>query len=680
MSPTHDMIIDNSTGANVRADINNALAALVSNSSSSSEPATKYAYMWWADTSAGVLKIRNSANNAWIELLQLDGTLTLEDGSNSAPALAFRDDLDTGIFSGAANTFNISTGAVERLKLSGTECVFNETGADVDFRVESDTKTHMIFVDAGNNRVGIGCTAPDGVMVVQDTSHSNFQVWSGSASTKAFIQTVQDSDVRIGCNTSHPLTLHVGGNSQFKIDTSNRILIAGSTASSADSSADDLVLGNTGQGNNGMTIVTGNANNGAFFFADQDGTVQGGIRYQHGDDRAQFYAGGDTVLQIRNKGVGINEGFPTEDSLTIRGADTNDTPLLILRRHSDGDTTTGEVLGKIQFISNENNVDSGNPQPRVELHAVQVNNAGAAKLEFYTVGNFTTTPTKAMTLNQEGRLCVGTDDAVAKVNVHHSSSDTSATGTGTLAGLISVSNSNSTLNNFTGIVFGDRNDSQDFITGLLTLIHDHSQNYGDLLFFTNGSAGRSEKMRLLSGGTLLVGSSSTVSRGQPVVFQAGGGSNSIGVQQNTGSNVLEVVIEVGTTSGRTVMNFMNSNGSVGSIQVSGSSTSFNTSSDYRLKENEVPISDGITRLKTLKPYRFNFKADPSTILDGFFAHEVTAVPEAIQGTKDEVDESGKPVHQGLDYGRITPLLTAALQEAIAKIEVLETKVAMLEAA
>ncbi len=86
MSPTHDMIIDNSTGANVRADINNALAALVSNSSSSSEPATKYAYMWWADTTTGILKIRNSANNGWVELLQLDGTLTLEDGSASTPA------------------------------------------------------------------------------------------------------------------------------------------------------------------------------------------------------------------------------------------------------------------------------------------------------------------------------------------------------------------------------------------------------------------------------------------------------------------------------------------------------------------------------------------------------------------------------------------------------------------
>jgi len=118
---------------------------------------------------------------------------------------------------------------------------------------------------------------------------------------------------------------------------------------------------------------------------------------------------------------------------------------------------------------------------------------------------------------------------------------------------------------------------------------------------------------------------------------------------------------------------------VGNISVGSSSTSFNTSSDYRLKENVVAISDGITRLKTLKPSRFNFKVDKDTTVDGFLAHEVTAVPEAITGTKDEVDKDNKPVYQGIDQSKLVPLLTAALQEAIAKIETLETKVAALEA-
>ena len=117
---THDYVISNGTGAAVRADLNNALAAIVSNNSSSSEPATKYAYQWWADTNSGILKIRNSANNGWVELLQLDGTLTLEDGTASQPALAFRDDLDTGIFSESANEFNITTAATKRVSIDAS--------------------------------------------------------------------------------------------------------------------------------------------------------------------------------------------------------------------------------------------------------------------------------------------------------------------------------------------------------------------------------------------------------------------------------------------------------------------------------------------------------------------------------------------------------------------------------
>ena len=120
MSPTHDYIIDNSTGANVRADINNALAAIVSNNSSSSEPSTTYAYQWWADTNENVLKIRNSSNNAWVTLLELDGTLTLEDGSNSAPALGFRDDLNTGIFSSSADNLDITCGGTTRANFSSS--------------------------------------------------------------------------------------------------------------------------------------------------------------------------------------------------------------------------------------------------------------------------------------------------------------------------------------------------------------------------------------------------------------------------------------------------------------------------------------------------------------------------------------------------------------------------------
>ena len=110
----------------------------------------------------------------------------------------------------------------------------------------------------------------------------------------------------------------------------------------------------------------------------------------------------------------------------------------------------------------------------------------------------------------------------------------------------------------------------------------------------------------------------------------------------------------------------------GGITVNGSSTSFNTSSDYRLKENDVKISDGITRLKQLRPIRFNWKTDSSTTEDGFFAHEVSpVVPESVNGEKDAtIDEIGEG-YQKIDHSKLVPLLTAALQEAIARIEALE---------
>ena len=122
-----------------------------------------------------------------------------------------------------------------------------------------------------------------------------------------------------------------------------------------------------------------------------------------------------------------------------------------------------------------------------------------------------------------------------------------------------------------------------------------------------------------------------------------------------------------------------SNTAVGSIFVDATSTTYATSSDHRLKENVADLTGAIDRVKTLAPKRFNFIADPDTTVDGFLAHEVTAVPEAIVGTHNQVDDDDNPVYQGIDQAKLVPLLTAALQEAIAKIETLETKVAALEA-
>ena len=126
--------------------------------------------------------------------------------------------------------------------------------------------------------------------------------------------------------------------------------------------------------------------------------------------------------------------------------------------------------------------------------------------------------------------------------------------------------------------------------------------------------------------------------------------------------------------------YVNTNTERGFISLNQYSVQYSTSSDYRLKENIVPISDGIERLKELKPCRFNFiQGDPNYVVDGFIAHEAAEViPEAVTGEKDAVDEDNNPSYQGIDQSKIVPLLTSALQEAISKIEQLEARIQTLE--
>ena len=129
-----------------------------------------------------------------------------------------------------------------------------------------------------------------------------------------------------------------------------------------------------------------------------------------------------------------------------------------------------------------------------------------------------------------------------------------------------------------------------------------------------------------------------------------------------------------STSTRYAVAFSNPNGIVGTISTNASATAYNTSSDYRLKENVVPLTGAADRLNQLQVHRFNFIADPSKTVDGFLAHEAQAVvPESVTGAKDEVDDEGNPVYQGIDQSKIVPLVVAALQEALAKIETLEQR-------
>lgn len=152
---THDYVLANASGAAFRADLNNALAAIVSNNSSATEPATTYAYMWWPDTTSGLLKQRNAANNGWIVIRELDGTFLMQDGTSNAPGLAFADDLDTGFFRPGPNQLGVATNGVERAVFDTNEVVFNSAGEDVDFRVEGSNNPNVFKIDAATDQVQV---------------------------------------------------------------------------------------------------------------------------------------------------------------------------------------------------------------------------------------------------------------------------------------------------------------------------------------------------------------------------------------------------------------------------------------------------------------------------------------------------------------------------------------------
>ena len=177
-----------------------------------------------------------------------------------------------------------------------------------------------------------------------------------------------------------------------------------------------------------------------------------------------------------------------------------------------------------------------------------------------------------------------------------------------------------------------------------------------------------ERMRIDSGGNLLVGTSTTgIGTEGTVIYGAG----NEGVMQLSSTNMTALYVNR-SNAGELVQFRTGGSSTVGSISTNGSATAFNTSSDYRLKENVDYDWDATTRLKQLKPARFNFIADADTTVDGFLAHEAQAVvPECVTGTKDEVDGDGVAVMQGIDQSKLVPLLVKTIQELEARITALE---------
>jgi hypothetical protein len=169
-----------------------------------------------------------------------------------------------------------------------------------------------------------------------------------------------------------------------------------------------------------------------------------------------------------------------------------------------------------------------------------------------------------------------------------------------------------------------------------------------------------ERMRITGTGELIVGASSTVGTGGKM--QVYSTSDTLYVQSNVNDAWSAIVTNVQYTATNLVAFQYGNTTNVGSIATNGTGVTYGTASDYRLKENIVPMTGALATVAQLKPVTYKWKSDGSDG-QGFIAHELqTVVPAAVHGVKDGLKENGKPNYQNVDTSYLVATLVAAIQE------------------
>ena len=294
---------------------------------------------------------------------------------------------------------------------------------------------------------------------------------------------------------------------------------------------------------------------------------------------------------------------------------------------------------------------------------IHASGGSSGNLAFYTYGS------ERARIDNSGRLLVGTSSASLS-NKFALQGDTSSANNG---GYMRLQTGNSIVSGTSlgSIGFGDAVNNGALIEAKGEVSWSPFTKGSRIEFSTtaDGASSPTERMRITQNGTVFVHKTTSGSGvdGLELVKLAGGTQ----IQNTVSNNGTRGIVQNMRYGAGTqyAMGIVFNGTEVGTISCTSTATAYNTSSDYRLKENVVPLTGAIDRLNDLQVHRFNFIADPDTTVDGFLAHEAQAVvPECVTGTKDEVDDEGNPVYQGIDQSKLVPLLTAALQEALQKIE------------
>ena len=554
------------------------------------------------------------------------------------------DDISSG-FNGNATAFtlqvnsqNVSPGSSNAIIVSLGGVVQNP---GTDYTVAASTLTFTTAPASGLAFFGL-------VLGQQvDTADANFNdpVITGDLSIADKIVHTGDTNNAIRFPAADTITAETNGSERVRVDANGAFHVksAGTAYTGFTGSGDaGIIVGNGSVSDAGLQIRTGTSGTCRVNFGDGEGSSsdrsKGFIHYLHSNNSMGIGTNSSQRVTIDSSGkVGIGTTSPSTMLDVVRSTDNAITSII---------TNNGQNGGNCLKLS------SGGTGGGTAIFSVFKNNQVSEKEVFRIDGG--------------GFVGIGVESHNPLTALHVQVSNG-----GALRDALTITNQEGNSGTEVGMVFECGADEVARISA-----KNEGSDIGPLLFSTASSQGAnpSEKMRISPDGGIFLGGLTgnvTASTGRTCF-------------RNLSDNRRQLMLGTTSQGARALIEFFNPNGGVGSINTTGSNTAYNTNSDYRLKENVVALSDGITRLKTLKPSRFNFKSDATITVDGFLAHEVTAVPEAITGEKDAVvtqalvdsgdnqeSELGNPIYQQIDQSKLVPLLVAAVQELITKVEVLE---------
>ena len=514
-----------------------------------------------------------------------------------------------------ANTFTAESGstiaaqaltatsitATGDISLDGGSFVFNESSADKDFRVESNGNTHMLFVDGGNDKVGIGTSSLTGT----------FHVKSTDAGTTMYIE-----DSHAGDGDGPELYLYRN------------------SASPADNDSIGIVKF-LGRNDNSQDVIYGQMQ--SIILDASDGTEDAKTVFNN-------MIGGSSLnmLQFDNTGVVINE---SSNDLDFRVESNGNTHMLFVDGGNDHVNIGGSSdLGGMFNVAGNGVFQNADQTDTLSLVNTDADANVGPRLKFFRDSGSPANADMTGDIRFEGKNNAAQDVVYAQIV-----SQINEITDGQEDGILS----------FKAMIAGTIREGIRFSDGGV-VFNELSQDI-DLRVESNGHT-----------------DAFFVDAGQDEVFffanDTPDGSNRGGAMFQASTNERAVLhCSTTATDAQSLIVLNNGNGTVGTIQTNSSATSYNTSSDYRLKENVNYTWDATTELKKLKPAKFNFKADASTTVEGFLAHEVSSiVPIAVTGDKDGVDENGDPEYQGIDQSKLVPLMVKTIQELEARIVALES--------